>query len=616
MNFDITALDKDLSDGLRELRADHKFGLDGAVKLTAKRGEAGVARTDDGFVISYDKKCEFYRGFVRLISGKFDYSEKCAFKYLGAMIDCSRNAVMTVDAVRSLIRRLAVIGFDTLELYTEDTYEIADEPYFGYLRGRYTAAELKALDDYGATFGVELVPCIQTLAHLNAPARWDRFGPVIDCNDILLVGDEGTYALIDKMFGTLAACFRSRRIHIGMDEAHNLGLGKYLDKNGYCNRFELMSKHLKRVLEIAEKYGFTCTMWSDMFFRLLNKGCYAPADGAISKEQLDMIPQNVTLVYWDYYHNDAEFYDKMFAAHKVMSDRISFAGGAWRWNTFTPSNTMSISRNALALKECIKYGVDDVLLTVWGDDGAECPTFAVLPTLVAAAEQAYDNADDCKNAFAAVTGADWDDFMTLELADDAMSGANGKFVGGNMTKMFLYNDLLSGIVDYAARPEYYDKLVDAAAKTRAAAKRVGKFAYLHKSTAALAELVAQKYDFGVRARKAYKSGDKAELKKLADKIAELVKLTDKFYKAFRECWNSENKPQGFEVQDLRIGGLRQRMLHCRDILNDYINGKTESVPELEAEILPAYELQNGEELRNCRGWHSVVSVNPIIFGVI
>ena len=40
MNFDITALEKDLSDGLRELRADHKFGLDGAVKLTAKRGEA------------------------------------------------------------------------------------------------------------------------------------------------------------------------------------------------------------------------------------------------------------------------------------------------------------------------------------------------------------------------------------------------------------------------------------------------------------------------------------------------------------------------------------------------------------------------------------------------
>ena len=66
-----------------------------------------------------------------------------------------------------------------------------------------------------------------------------------------------------------------------MDEAHNLGLGKYLDKNGYSSRFEIMSKHLKRVLEIAEKYGYSCTMWSDMFFRLLNKGAYKPADGEI-----------------------------------------------------------------------------------------------------------------------------------------------------------------------------------------------------------------------------------------------------------------------------------------------------------------------------------------------
>ncbi|MDE6400979.1 MAG: beta-N-acetylhexosaminidase, partial [Clostridiales bacterium] len=555
MNFDISALDADFADGLRLLQADFKFGINGTVKLTAEHGKAGVRRADGGFVISYDKKCEFYRGFAKLLAGEIGYSEKCSFKYLGAMIDCSRNAVMTVDAVKSLIRRFAVIGFDTLELYTEDTYEIDGEPYFGYLRGRYTVADLKELDEYGAKFGVELTPCIQTLAHLNGIARWDRFKPIIDCDDILLADDEGTYALIEKMFKTLAECFRSRRIHIGMDEAHKLGLGKYLDKNGYSNRFEIMSKHLKRVLEIADKYGYSCTMWSDMFFRLLNKGCYYPVDGEISQAVLDMIPKNITLTYWDYYHNDSAYYAKMFAAHKVMSDRISFAGGAWRWNTFTPSNTMSINRNKLALENCVKHGVDDVLITVWGDDGVECPTFALLPTLVAAAEQSYGNAD-YKKAFKTAVGAEWDDFMTLELADDSLCGKKGNFIGGNMTKMFLYNDLLSGVVDYAARPEYYERLKTAAEKTRAAAKRVGKFSYMFDSTAALVELVAQKYDFGVRARKAYKAGDKTELKALADKITELVKLVNKFYKSFRACWNSENKPQGFEVQDIRIGGLR------------------------------------------------------------
>ncbi len=52
MNFDITSLDKDFADGLRELRADYKFGLDGNVKLTAAQGEAGVARGDNGYVLT------------------------------------------------------------------------------------------------------------------------------------------------------------------------------------------------------------------------------------------------------------------------------------------------------------------------------------------------------------------------------------------------------------------------------------------------------------------------------------------------------------------------------------------------------------------------------------
>ena len=55
---------------------------------------------------------------------------------LGVMVDCSRNSVMNVEALRSLIPVLSKIGYTTLMLYTEDTYEVNGEPYFGYLRGR------------------------------------------------------------------------------------------------------------------------------------------------------------------------------------------------------------------------------------------------------------------------------------------------------------------------------------------------------------------------------------------------------------------------------------------------------------------------------------------------
>lgn len=64
------------------------------------------------------------------------------------------------------------MGMNVLMLYTEDTYEVPGEPYFGSYRGRYTKAEIQEMDAYASMFGIELVPCIQTLAHLHNALKW------------------------------------------------------------------------------------------------------------------------------------------------------------------------------------------------------------------------------------------------------------------------------------------------------------------------------------------------------------------------------------------------------------------------------------------------------------
>lgn len=51
----------------------------------------------------------------------------------------------------------------------------------------------------------------------------------------ILVGDERTYKLKDNMFHTVSKRFSGNVVHIGMDAAFHLGLGKYLEKNGYFN---------------------------------------------------------------------------------------------------------------------------------------------------------------------------------------------------------------------------------------------------------------------------------------------------------------------------------------------------------------------------------------------
>ena len=128
---------------------------------------------------------------------------------LGVMIDCSRNAVMNLKSLKRFVDIIKLMGYDTLMLYTEDTYEVDGHPLFGCMRGKYTKNEIKEIDSYCVENGIELIPCIQTLAHLNCMFRWNEYADINDCDDILLSEDEKTYKLIESMFSTISQCYTS-----------------------------------------------------------------------------------------------------------------------------------------------------------------------------------------------------------------------------------------------------------------------------------------------------------------------------------------------------------------------------------------------------------------------
>ncbi len=206
------------------------------------------------------------------------------------MLDCSRNGVMNIPSLRKMILLLEKMGYDSLMLYTEDTYEVRDEPYFGYLRGRYSEAELKDLCAFGQEHHVEIIPCIQTLAHLNCIFKHEPYAKDLDVDDILLVDEPRTYVLIENMFASLERCFITRKVHIGMDEAHMLGLGKFKDIHGFENRVDIFLRHLKKVYEIAKRHGFEAMMWSDMFFRLASGGEYYDLNAKLDLRKLKGLP--------------------------------------------------------------------------------------------------------------------------------------------------------------------------------------------------------------------------------------------------------------------------------------------------------------------------------------
>lgn len=522
------------------------------------------------------------------------------FNKFGVMVDCSRNAVMTVEQLKKFITVISKMGYNQVHLYMEDTYEVEKEPYFGYLRGKYTEAELKELDDFSYNIGVELVPNIQTLAHMAAFLKWRT--DIKDIDDILLVGDDKVYDLIERMFKSLRRCFRTNNLHIGMDEAHNLGRGRYLDLHGLQNRFDILLSHLNRVCDIAYKYDFKPMMWSDMFYRIASGGSYYEIASKFDESVKAKIPENLTLVYWDYYTSDKKRYDGMIKGHKQLSDKIAFGGGAWKWSGFAPHNYFSVKATKAAIRACVDGGIKDAFITMWGDNGAECSTYAVLPTLCygACIAQGITKLADIKQKFYEWVGVKYDDFMLLDSPN--LIEKTEEVV--NPSKYFLYADCFMSKFQNTEKAEYCDKYVRIARKLKYAAKRAGEYTYLFDTQAKLALVLSIKASICTRTRAAYTDGDKTELNNVITDYKKMIKLTEEFYKAFRNQWYIENKPHGFDVQDIRLGGLICRMKSCLDRLCDYRDGKIGKIPELEEEILAFVD-----KIVNFNDWKNNVTAN-------
>ena len=506
------------------------------------------------------------------------------FDTFGVMIDMSRNAVMSMDGLKRFLPLLKKMGYNAVMLYTEDTYEVEGEPYFGYMRGRYSKEEMKEIDAYAASLGITVIPCIQTLAHLNGIFRWGMFPR--DCEDILLTDSDRTYQLIDRMFATLSECFKSRKIHIGMDEAHMLGRGRHLDIHGYETVNAIMKRHLAKVCEIAEKYGYEMMMWSDMFFRPWNGGKYYIPKCEMPTEVIEAVPKSVLPVFWDYYHTDEPSYDDMLANHKQLGGETWFAGGAWCWSGVIPFNRFTLSAMVPAINSCKRNKVKNVFFTMWGDDGAECSHFSQLPALFYLAEYAKGNTDEqkIKTKFKRFAGMDFDEFMSIDCPNDVLPYTG---TPKNPSKYMLYSDYFNDFLDYTIKEGAGEKYVKYAESLHAIAKKSRKYGYVFDTAAKLCDVLAVKYDLGLRTRKAYESGDKAELQRLAEnEYTQVIKRLKIFEHAFEKQWFLDNKPQGFDVQELRLGGLLLRTEACRRRLLDYVSGKLERIDELDEKLLP------------------------------
>ena len=600
MNLYFIGDTKGLYRGIRIILKDAgiKISKEGMEVLCRKGNCLSVTKKDGKALIVYSEKAEFFRGLSYVLSRDEDFSveEKKVFTKNGVMWDCSRNAVLSLDTVKYFLRKMALMGLNLCMLYTEDTYAVEGEPYFGYLRGRYSFEELKEIDNYAYALGIEAIPCIQTLSHLERAFQWSVYNDIKNSSTTILVDEEKSYQFIEKMIVEASKPFRTKRIHIGMDEAHDLADGAHKKIYGEQPKHEVMARHMKRVVEIVKKHNLKAMMWSDMHFRA-SFGAYYTDTHTIPDDVIKGIPKEVEQVYWDYYNSSEKILSHMMDIHKTFPSKTLFAGGIWSWKGAAADYGITMRTTVPALEMCIKKGIKEVFATAWGDNGAETPVLSILYGLQVYAEFGYTGTYDkerTKKRFAECTGENADAFLGMTDFQYPIMKNGRRAEDGFLMKSFLYEDPL--LILFEKDFEDFDlplTYLGLAEKYEKYAKESKSLSDVMAHYSALAEFLYNKALWREIAPFAVRLKDIEKAKEALSVATAMRKSAEKLLKTWRNIWYGRNKPFGFEIIEIRVGGMFSRCVTAEQRMRAFVKGKIKDIPELSEEKLYKLKKENG-----------------------
>ena len=182
----------------------------------------------------------------------------------------------------------------------------------------------------------------------------------------------------------------------------------------------------------------------------------------------------------------------------------------------------------------------------------------------------------------------------------------------NAEKFLLYQDCFLGLIDRNVAPGSDEQYGGCAARL-APYTRNRAWGYLFSTQKALCEVLYLKAELGVRTQRVYAAGDHNALGLLLIDYQETEKKLKHFYNMLKRQWRRENKPHGFDVQDIRLGGLIWRVRSCKERLQALYDGRIDCIEELEESRLELLGRGDtaGESSICYNSWKLTVTANPI-----
>ena len=584
LNFNV---DSSFENGISRLSNFLGFELGEGINVKAQCGDKiGVSFSNSEATIYYKEKSHFFRELGLLIQNlkekdSFEIEEDGFFETIGYM-HSTGIACPNIPAFKEYLDMLALMGYNMAMLYTEDRLELPNYPYFGHLKGRYTVEEIKELDDYAFDYGIELIPCIECYGHMAEYLIWDAARPIKDTATVLRAREEKTFEFIEELIKTASSAVRSKRINIGMDEAADMGRGKFMDKNGYVPAIQIFEEYMERLIQITEKYGLTPMMWSDMYIKINSKiNSYYDTEVEFPQDVIDKIP-NVQLVFW-HYGEAPKCDDIMLKKHLALGKDVIFAGGLWDWYNIFPDHEYCFETMDFSLNACRNNGVKEMMVTSWNSG----EYIGGLLGLAFSAEKCYNPSvtlEEVRARFEFCTGGNYDAFLLTGQYNNIFDenhiyeDFNDRYLGNGL----FWQDPLEGLFD--------DRLMKnpmsahyAACAEKMSVFNDGKWKFFYDFATNVFEFLAVKTKIAETLWPAYQAKDMDTLKHIAnDLFPELLEIFDRAYAGHIEVFEYCCRQLGWAATDIKWSGFHGRLKSSKRLLDKYINGEIKEIEALEA----------------------------------
>ena len=158
----------------------------------------------------------------------------------------------------------------------EPSFNSGKERYGGF----YTQEDLKEIVAYAADRNIEIIPEVDLPGHSKALAvsypevvckhDADVLSVQGEVHNVLCVGREKNYGMLENIIKELAAIFPSKYFHVGVEEVatdswkHCPECQKLMKKLGYTDEKQLLGYFTGRMEKILAKYGKTLEGWEDI----------------------------------------------------------------------------------------------------------------------------------------------------------------------------------------------------------------------------------------------------------------------------------------------------------------------------------------------------------------